>query len=102
MRFEQEPFDLNTSPEVLRLAEEVQASGKPRALRHDGEVLAVLVPAPVRKSNRLQKRSLSSQDVADFRAAAGTWSDMDVDQFLDDVYAARDVPEDLRPLWPTI
>jgi len=96
MRFEQEPFDLSTSSEVLRLVEEVYASGKPRALRRDGEVLAMLLPVPVRKSNRLQKRNLSSQDVAAFRAAAGTWSDMDVDQFLADVYAARDVPED-RP-----
>lgn len=75
MRFEQEPFDLSTSPEVLRLAEEVQASSKPRALRRNGEVLAVLLPAPIPKPSRLQKRNLSPQDVADFRAAAGTWSD---------------------------
>ncbi len=96
MRFEQESFDLNTSPEILRLAEEVRASGRPRALRRDGEVLAVILPVHTRKPSRLQKPKLSPQDIADFRAAAGSWSEIDVDQFLADVYAARDIPED-RP-----
>lgn len=97
MRQEHEPYDLDASPELLRLAEEVRASGKPRALRRgrDGEVLAVLLPFTGRGPGRLKKRALSAQDIADFRDAAGTWSDaIDLDAFLNSVYTARDVPED--------
>jgi hypothetical protein len=94
---EEDSFDLSTSPEVLRLAEEVHASGKPRTLRSNGEVLAVLLPFSGRGPRSLKKRELSAQDVDDFRAAAGSWSDIDVDQFMADVYTARDVPEERNP-----
>lgn len=93
---QEDVFDLNSSPELLRLAEEVRASGKPRALRHNGEVLAVLLPFSGGKRRSLKQRTLSARDVAEFRAAAGSWSDVDVDQFLADTYAARDVPDE-RP-----
>jgi hypothetical protein len=96
MRQEHEPYDLDTSPELLRLAEEVRASGKPRALRRGGEVLAVLMPFTGRRLGRLKKRTLSAQDIADFRKAAGTWSGVNLDEFLGGVYAAREEPED-RP-----
>lgn len=95
MRQEPEPYDLDASPELLRLAEEVRVSGKPRALRHGGEVLAVLLPFTGKGPGHL-KRALSAQDIADFRAAAGTWSGVNLDEFLTRVYAAREVPED-RP-----
>lgn len=89
-------FDLSTSPELLRLAEEVHASGKPRTLRRDGEVLAVLLPYSGGRSRPLTRRELSARSIEDFRAAAGSWSDVDVDQLLAGIYAARDVPDE-RP-----
>jgi hypothetical protein len=46
MRFEQEPFDLSTSPEVLRLAEEVHASSKPRAFGATGKSLQCCCQRP--------------------------------------------------------
>lgn len=38
-------YDADDSPDVLRLAEEVARSRQPRALTHNGEVLAVIRPA---------------------------------------------------------
>lgn len=96
MNQEHEPYDLDASPELLRLAEEVRASGRPRALRRGGEVLAVLTPFTGRGPGRLKKRALSAQDIADFREAAGTWSGVNLDEFLSSIYAAREEPED-RP-----
>ncbi|MBI4506621.1 MAG: hypothetical protein HY691_13885 [Chloroflexi bacterium] len=41
--------DISTIPELLRIAEEVHASGEPRLLRRDDEDLAVLMPAKKRR-----------------------------------------------------
>ncbi len=44
-------INVSSVPELLRIAEEVRASGRPRLLRRDGEDLAMVVPAhPVRRS----------------------------------------------------
>jgi hypothetical protein len=46
------PLDVSNTPEVLRLAQEVQVSGRPRMLRQGRENLAVLMPVytPRRRS----------------------------------------------------
>lgn len=92
-----EVVDIGAWPELAHLAEEVRASGRPRALRRDGETLAVIVPLP-RRARPLAKRRLSPRALDAFRAAAGSWSDVDVNVFLTDVYAARDVPDDRPPV----
>lgn len=84
-------------PELVRLAEEVRASGRPRELRRNGETLAVIMPLP-RRPRRLASRRLSVPALEAFRAAAGSWSDVNVDTFLADVYAAREVPDDRPPV----
>ncbi len=98
MRAEHEPIDVSASPELLRLAEEVRSTGRPRVLRRDGEALAMIVPLPPRGARGLKQRALSARDVAIFRSAAGTWSDVDVERFLAEVYAARDVPDERPPV----
>lgn len=95
MRHDDDCFDLDSSPELLHLAEEVRTSGKPRALRRNGEVLAVLRPFPSRGAAH---RTLSEQDIEDFRASAGSWAGIDLGAFLSNVYSARDVPEDRPPV----
>ncbi len=96
MRQQDEPIDVSASPELLRLAEEVRATGRRRVLRRDGETLAIIVPFSPGGARPLKKRDLSARDVEAFRSAAGTWSDVDVERLLTDVYAARDVPDE-RP-----
>lgn len=45
-----QPINVRNVPELLRIAEEVRASGHPRLLRRDDEDLAIVVPArPVRR-----------------------------------------------------
>lgn len=51
---ELKPVDVTTTPDVLRLAQEVARSGVPMMLKTDSEDLAVLTPAakPKRSSGR--------------------------------------------------
>ncbi len=93
-----ESVDISEWPELLRLVEEVRATGRPRALRREGETLAVIAPLSRASGRRLKKRTLTPQALDAFRAAAGSWSDVDVDRFLADVYAARDVPDERSPV----
>jgi hypothetical protein len=91
-----ESVDVSASPELLRLAEEVQTTGKSRELRRGHETLALIVPFSATGARRHTKRELTARDMEAFRAAAGSWSDVDVERFLADVYTARDVPDERR------
>ena len=50
------PIDVTNTPELLRLAEEVRASGEPRVLRRDSEDMAVVVPISPRPKRRTRSR----------------------------------------------
>jgi hypothetical protein len=71
------------APELLRLAEEVRQSGKPRLLRRGGQDLAILSPiGPAsRRSTRKAKAYTRADDDA-FLAAAGAWTDFDLEGYL--------------------
>ena len=56
----------------------------------------MIVPLAAATGRRHAKRKLTSEDIKAFRAAAGSWADVNVERFLSDVYAARDVPDE-RP-----
>ena len=51
---ELKPVDVTTTPEVLRLAQEVARSGVPVMLKTDQEDLAVLTPAAKPKRRRAE------------------------------------------------
>lgn len=77
------PIDVTHDPELLRLAEEVRHSGKPRLLRRGGEDLAVLSPVGLVASRRTRKaKTHTKADDEAFLASAGTWTDFDLDDFL--------------------
>jgi hypothetical protein len=83
-------LDIDAMPELARIADEVVATGRPRALRRGGIEIAVLQPT---HSTRPRRRKPSEKDVEAFLASAGSWKDnVDVDQFLKDVYESRDRP----------
>jgi len=68
------PIDITTSPELLRLVEEVATTKKPRELKRDNETVAVLMPvAPATKAKTVYEASL---------AAIGSWSDLDADKLI--------------------
>lgn len=47
-----EPLEVGGSPDLLKLAEEVQRTGAPRLLQRDGEDIAVISPAKRARSRR--------------------------------------------------
>jgi hypothetical protein len=77
------PIDVTNAPDLLRLAEEVRHSGKPRLLRRGGEDLAVLLPVdPASKRPTRRAKTYTKADDDAFLAAAGAWTDFDLEGFL--------------------
>ncbi len=85
------PIDISNLPDLLRIAEEVRATGKPHVLRRASEDIAVLMPiTPDQRradtaidgptSKRLKSRLLS---------LAGAWSDLDADRMIEELFKAR-------------
>jgi hypothetical protein len=90
------PLDIDDKPELLRLAEEVNATGEGRPLRRGNRIVAVLMPVTEakRKAKTGRKRGparkrITEADIEAFRAAAGSWKGVDVDRFMADIYASR-------------
>ena len=79
--------DVSRVPELLRIAEEVRASGEGRLLKRDGEDLAII--APVRAIRGRTRRTKTKADRDALLAAAGSWADVDIDTFNADVYESR-------------
>lgn len=98
VRRDEEPVDVSMHPDLLRLTEEVLNTGRPRVLGRGGEAVAMIVPLAGAPGKHHAKRELSPEDIKAFRAAAGSWADIDVDRFLSDEDAARDVPDERRSL----
>lgn len=88
MADETESIDISNMPELLRLAQEVQSTNAPRILRNDREDLALLIPL-TRARKRRGRRAKAAEDHEAFIAAAGSWSDVDIDAFIADIYESR-------------
>jgi hypothetical protein len=85
------PLDIDDNPELLRLAEEVNATGEPRVLRsHDGE-LALVTPIAGKQKRRgrntLPPKTKEQMDA--FRSAAGAWKDVDTEAMKAYIYEGR-------------
>jgi hypothetical protein len=71
MARELKPIDISNTPELLRLAEEVQRTQEPRVLVREDEELAVLVPvestvAPAKPSRSRSRRTKGSANPNDW------------------------------------
>jgi hypothetical protein len=78
--------DVSDAPELLRLAEEVQATNMPRVLSRGSEPIAVVTPIRRRRA----KRAVSKEDYDAFLASAGGWKgNVHVDGFLRDNEESR-------------
>ena len=82
------PIDISSNAELLRLAEEVEATKKPRELKRDRKTLAILMPVTASAKGK-KKRAITKVDYAAFRAAFGSWKDVDTKALLNDIYADR-------------
>lgn len=88
MAKEVKPIDITTEPVLLRLAEEVLTSGEPRVLRREDEDLVMVTPVRRARSRR-SKRTPSKADYEAFLSSAGSWSDVDTEKLVADVYESR-------------
>ncbi len=89
------PIDISNTPDLLRLAEEVAESGTPRVLRRADEDVAVLMPVKKPTSRRRTGRKKTKEDYEAFLASAGSWSDVDTDKLIEEIYESRRI--DTRP-----
>ncbi len=75
------PLDISNMPDLVRLAEEVARTNAPRELKRDKQTVAVLMPvAPATKAKTVYEASL---------AAIGSWSDLDADELIANIYRWR-------------
>src|SRR6266446_1619471 len=77
-----------TCPDLVRIAEEVEATKKPRELRRDNKTVAVIMPAKL-------SSSLKKQTWENIAATFGSWNDVDADVMIANIYRWRE--EGSRP-----
>lgn len=82
------PLDISNMPDLVRIVEEVKSTKKPRILKRDSEPVALLMPMDSTRPSK-KKRTKSKADYEAFRAAFGSWKDVDIEQFKARVYADR-------------
>lgn len=85
------PIDISNNPELMRLAEEVARTKKPRELMRDRETVAILMPA-ITKQVRRKTRVKTKADYEAFRSAAGGWKGLvDTEKLKKDIYESRKI-----------
>ena|SRR5437660_1103709 len=78
------PIDISNMPDLIRLVKEVEATKKPRKLVWNNKPVAVLMPTTTSLSPK-KKRPRTKADYETFRAAFGSWSDVDTEALLKNI-----------------
>ncbi len=87
MHREFQPLDISNAPDLIRVAEEVRAGGRPRVLQRDQEDVALLLPIPVHGRRARSQRATALDGL---RLSAGSWKGLlDADQLKREIKAAR-------------
>ncbi len=85
-------IDVEDSPVLKRLVEEIRESAAPVVLRQGGEVVAVVLP-PSWVADAEPRRQVSEAERRAFLSTAGGWEGLiDVDEFLEEIYESRRRP----------
>jgi hypothetical protein len=87
---------LTPETDLLRVVEDVNRDKEPRLIEREGEVLAVVLfpeDYPATRSLPTSKRRKK-----ELLSLAGTWSDLDADGMIKDLYKARHEAPASRPL----
>jgi hypothetical protein len=66
------PIDITNMPDLVRIAEEVEATNKPRLLKRDNTPIAMLTPLTEKQSSKAKNKA-----VQDALALAGAWGERD-------------------------
>jgi hypothetical protein len=86
------PVDISRQPDMLRLAEEVQATQTPRVLKRDNESLAVVMPLATThpaQGAALWENYNAQQVRAALQESAGTLTGVDKEALLNDTKEER-------------
>lgn len=84
MASEYAPVDVSNTPELLKLAEDVRKTNRPRVLRRADEDIAVITPVK-KKAVRSPFKEKTQADIDAFLAAAGSWKDEDTDKLKETI-----------------
>jgi hypothetical protein len=76
-------------PDLVKLAEEVEATKTPRELKRENKTVAVIMP--VKQPPPKKPRGKTTADYEAFKSAAGGWKDIDVEKFKADIYTSRKI-----------
>jgi hypothetical protein len=84
-------IDIDDVPDLRRLVQELRESGESGVLREGGEPVALLVPlAEEEAAVEYPWRPKTPEDYEALRSAAGGWKGFDGEQFLREIFAARE------------
>ena len=84
------PIDITNIPELVKIAEEVEATKTPRELKRENKTVAVIMPA--KKAPPRKKREKTKADYEAFLSAAGGWKDLvDTEKLKRDIYESRKI-----------
>lgn len=87
------PIDITNMPDLVRIAEEVEATKKPRVLKRDNTPIAVLTPVTKNQSSRA-----TSKAIIETLALAGAWSDLNFEEMLNSLDHIRHESKPTPPL----
>ena len=87
------PLDITNMPDLVRIAEEVEATRKPRVLKRDNTPLAILTPVTKKQSSKAKSKA-----VQDTLALAGAWKDLPADQMEEELDRIRHSSKPTPPL----
>ena len=82
------PIDITNMPELVKIAEEVDATKTPRELIRENKPVALITPVTGAKKAKKQKAKTKA-DYEAFKSAAGGWKDIDTDKLIANIYASR-------------
>jgi hypothetical protein len=86
------PLDITNMPDLVRIAEEVEATNKPRVLKRDNTPIAILTPVTKKQSSQAKSKAIKET-----LALAGAWSDLDFEKMLN---ALDHIRHDSKPTPP--
>src|SRR6266487_3692496 len=87
------PIDITNIPELVRIAEEVEATNKPRVLKRDNTPLAILTPVKKKQSDQARSKA-----VKEALALAGAWKDLPSDRMEEELDRIRHSSKSTPPL----
>jgi hypothetical protein len=82
------PIDITNIPELVRIAEEVEATKTPRELVQENKHVALITPVTGAKKAK-KRKGKTKADYEAFKSAAGSWKDVDTDRLIKDIYEQR-------------